>query len=529
MSTSLSFVVDQSIDRSMLSLPARLGCMTKWRRIFTLIMLGALAALALPPIGLVPVLLISITGLIWAWDGAKSYKAAFMTGWWWSLGFYTAGFYWIANALLTDAARFGWMIPFATLGLGGLVGVFSALSLTAAHAFRCPGPARIIWVAIFWTGGEWLRCFVLTGFPWNPMGSVWDGVLPILQAGSVVGVHGLSLMTVLCFGLLASVATTRTARVRVVVVAVALGLPLAVGFWGQARLDGALSGFVPGIKLRLVQPGTGQSDKRTPEAREKTLRELVYLSQDKDHDGITHVIWPESAVLFDLAQDGYHRSVAALASPPGGLLLAGAPRFKLKDDGEWQYWNSLIALDPAGDVLGIYDKSHLVPFGEYVPLRGIMPFPRVVASMGDFIPGPGPRTLHLPGLPPVGPVICYESIFPGQVVVRGADRPQWMLIVTNDGWFGNSAGPYQHFAAAKMRAIEEGLPVVRAANTGISGVIDSYGRVTAQLHLGDKGIVDAELPVAQPLITLYGRWLDVMLAFVLSVFAMIAVITRKHN
>ncbi len=524
-----SFKVDGSGDLLALSLRYRLGAMTGWRRYGGLTLLGALAALALPPVDWIFVLFLSFPCLIWAWDGAKSFKTAFLTGWFWCLGFYSAGFYWIANALLTDAAKFGWMIPFATFGLGGLVAVFPALGLTAAYALRCKSPVRVIWVAALWTASEWLRTFVMTGFPWNPMGSVWDAILPVMQSASLFGVHGLSFVTVLGCALLATAPTFERSRDRLIAVGAAVALPLVLGVWGAVRLAQSPTDFVPGITLRMVQPALAQGEKWRPENREKVLFDLIELSRAQGFDQVTHVIWPESAVPFDIASDPQHRAVAALAAPPQGLVLAGAPRIKAGENGSWQFWNSLIAIDSWGRVQGIYDKAHLVPFGEYVPLRGFLPIPRVVSSMGDFSPGPGPRTLTLPGLPPVGPAICYESIFPGQIIEKGADRPQWIAIITNDGWFGNSAGPYQHFAAARMRAIEEGLPVARAANTGISGMIDSYGRVVARLDLGSRGHVDAGLPKPSVQNTLYGEYGDITAVFAIFPFLLIALGFRKRT
>jgi len=522
------FKADGFGERVPVPLPARLGAMTGWRRFVLLTALGAFAALALPPVDMIVVLPICLPALIWAWDGAKSLKSAFLTGWFWALGFYSAGFYWIANALLTDAARFGWMIPFATLGLGGVVAVFPALALTAAHAVRASGPVRIVWVAVFWTAGEWLRTFVLTGFPWNPMGSVWDALTPVMQGASLFGVHGLSFMTVLSFSLPAALPSIDRGRTRTITLAVAIGFPLLLGAWGALRLDLSPTDFVPGVTLRMVQPALTQEEKWRPENREKALLDLVELSRAAGFGQVTQVIWPESAVPFDIAADPQHRMVAALAVPPHGLVMTGAPRIQSQDGGGWRFWNSLVAIDDWGNVQGVYDKVHLVPFGEYVPLRGLLPLPRVVSSLGDFSPGPGPTTLTLPGVPPVGPSICYESIFPGHVVVKGDGRPQWIVVITNDGWFGNSAGPYQHFAAARMRAIEEGLPVARAANTGISGMIDAYGRVVARLDLGQRGHVDAGLPKPAAQETIYGRYGDLSVIVLLFPFVLIAVRFRRR-
>ena len=525
-----AFRVDGSILPRCCPFPDCLAALQGWRRRGVLMVLGALAALALPPVGWFPVLFVSLPGLVWAWAGARSYKDAFLTVWWWGLGFYAVGFYWIAFAMLVDAASFAWMIPFATLGLGGVVAVFPALGLTAAFALRGKGgPSQAVWIAIFWTVGEWARSFVLTGFPWNPLGSVWDVCLPVLQAGSLFGVHGLSFITMLCFALLAMLPTIAQPSLRAVVIACALGIPATLGVWGEIRLAGAPTEFVPGVKLRLVQPNSSLAQKWLPQNREPALRTMVDLSRRDGFQDLSLVIWPESSAPFDLVNDQIHRRIAGQAAPPHGLVLAGAPRLKAKEGGGWQFWNSLTAIDENGQVQAVYDKAHLVPFGEYVPFRGKIPLQRVASTMGDFSAGPGPRTVELPGFPSVAPAICYESIFPGEVVSRTDPRPQWLVVITNDGWFGISAGPYQHFAAGRMRAIEEGLPMARAANTGISGVVDAYGRVLTILELGQQGIVDSALPMATPDTTPYGRWANYTVFVLLITAALIALGTTRYN
>ena len=490
------------------SLAIRLASLTGWHRRFTLAGLGVLAALALPPVYVLPVLLVSIPGLVWIWDGASSRRAAFGAGWWWGVGFYSAGFYWIAYALLIEPWKFGWLIPFATIGLGGLTACFTGLATLVAALPRLRGPGRILILAAAWTVGEWLRTFVLTGFPWNPIGSVWDLSLPILQFGAFSGIHGLSLMTMLVFALPAVALADCTGRRRMGLLAIAASVPVALFVWGSARLSASDQDMVPGVRFRLVQGAIAQNNKWRDDLRESNLTDMIALSRGPGFDQITDVVWPETAASFFLNLDDPHRWLAARAAPPGGLLLTGAPRVTPRNVEPMTMWNSLMAVDSHGLMAGIYDKVHLVPFGEYVPLRGILPLAKITHGGVDFSPGPGLRTLDLPGLPPVSPLICYEAIFPGAAVGRDQKRPQWLLVVTNDGWFGNSAGPYQHLAAARMRAIEEGLPMVRAANTGISAVFDGVGREVARLPLGERGVVDSSLPRAQADITPYGRWGD---------------------
>ena len=300
------------------------------------------------------------------------------------------------------------------------------------------------------------------------------------------------------------------------VLAAGLGLFLLLALAGWARLDGSDTGTVEGVRLRLVQANVAQTMKWDPREREGNFQRHLALSLSPTEVKPTVVIWPETAITFFLTQDARHRFAVGEAVPPGGLILTGAPRATLAEDKSVHFWNSLQAIDGAGAIVGSYDKAHLVPFGEYLPARAWLPsWARTIAAgPSDFSAGPGPQTLRLPGLPPVSPLICYEAIFPG-AVTDPADRPQWLLNLTNDGWYGLTAGPHQHFAITQARAVEEGMPLVRVANTGISGVVDSYGRVTARLGLGEGGFLDAALPRALPSATPYGRWGDgILLAMV---------------
>ncbi|WP_299442205.1 apolipoprotein N-acyltransferase [uncultured Rhodospira sp.] len=495
-----------------------------WRRHGTAFLLGAVAVLALPPVHAVPLLAVALVGLVWLLDGVeRRLRGSFAVGWWFGLGYFVAGLYWIAHALLVDAARFGWMIPFAVVGLSAFLALFIGAVTLLAGALWQPGrPARIAVLAAAWVLGEWLRLWVATGFPWNMLATVWMPALPMLQITSVIGALGLSGLTVLALAAPAVLGDAVRRRVKALVLAgAAVGL-LAPAGWGAWRLATVDPGTVPDTRLRLVQPALTQAEKLDPALREVNLLDHVVLSRRPGFDDLTAVIWPETASAFALNVDMNHRLLAADGAPTGGVLITGAPRLTPRGETPLQAWNSLYALDAAGGIVALYDKFHLVPFGEYVPFGDILPVDKVTPGRMDFSFGKGPRTLRIPGLPPVSPLICYEVIFPGQVVDAGA-RPAWMVNVTNDGWYGLSSGPFQHFATARLRAVEEGLPLARVANTGISGMVDPLGRVAARLSLGQRGILDTTLPAALPP-TPFARWghlpaLAAALALVIAVFA----------
>lgn len=490
---------------------AALAALKGWRADLACLLLGALATAALPPVGLVPLLLPAFVGLLWVLEGADTCWAAFRRGWCFGLGHHTAGLYWIANALLIDAARFWWMLPFAVLGLPAFLGILSGLVTLATRALTRPGVGRVLCFAAFWGIAEFVRAYLATGFPWNLLAYVWTGVGPMLQAAAWLGAYGLTLMTVLIAAAPAAlVAPAAGGWVRdrhgILLTSVCV-LVLAIGAAaGVSRLQAAPVGAnQPGVVLRLVQPNLAQSLKWNPEQRLANFRRHLALTAEPAAAPLAAVIWPETATAFLFEREQAARTMATDALPGGALLITGTPRATVNAAGTLDYWNGMVALDRANEVRGTFDKFHLVPFGEYVPYRQWLPVDRIVPGSADFSAGPGPRTLRLPGLPPVSPLICYEVIFPHRVL-DPADRPAWLLNLTNDGWYGYSAGPFQHFAIAAMRAVEEGMPLVRVANTGISGVVDPWGRVVARLGLEDGGAVDAPLPLPLDGLTLAARF-----------------------
>jgi len=481
----------------------RLAALRGWRRVAVLAALGTLATLTLPPIHLVPLLWASFTGLVLMLDGARGRRGAFLDGFWFGWAHFATGFYWIAYALLVDPLRFGWMIPFAVLGLGAAVGVYAGLATLLARSLAPSGIAGVLALAASWGLLEWIRGWLFTGFPWNPIGSAWTDTIPVAQVASIAGVFGLGVLTVAVAAMPATL--VRPGRTGIVGTAASLGLLALVALWGWSRLPDGPAPTVPGVRIRLVQANIDQREKYHQANRAGEFLAQIDLTRSPGFDGITDAIWPETATPYFLEQDPNALGAVAGSVPRDGLVITGAPRATQPDVKPFQVWNGLDAVDRSGNIVATYDKAHLVPFGEYVPLRAILPIGKITGGGVDFSPGPGPRTIALPGLPPAGPLICYEAIFPGAVVDR-EHRPDWLLNITNDGWYGLSAGPYQHFAAARMRAIEEGLPLVRAANTGISGFVDPYGRVTASLALGARGVLDGDLSKPLPGLTPFARW-----------------------
>jgi len=507
-----------------------------WRRRLLLLALGFIATLAMPPLYLWPLLFVALPGLVLMIDGTANARRAFWTGWWFGVGHFIPGFYWIANSMLTDPWRFGWMIPFAVGGLSAFMAVFVGVAAGLSRLLWTSGPARILALGGAWIVGEWLRSWVLSGFPWNLLGYSWGFSDSMMQTAAWTGSWGLSLMTVVGCGLTAllfrwsPVSPAGPPVIGKAGLLAALGIALLGAVWaaGAGRLAGASDEFVPGVLLRLVQPAIPPGVKNDADRRADNLnRQLALTAETPGFDQVTHVIWAESAVPFLVQRNADVRQALARIVPPNGLLIAGAVRVAPEDGNIDRVWNSAMAIDSTGSVIAGFDKFHLVPYGEYVPAREMFPFiSKITPGAMDFSAGPGPRTLHLPGLPPVGPLICYELIFPGAVVDR-ADRPQWLLSLTNDAWFGRSTGPYQHFVSARFRAVEEGLPMIRTANAGISGVIDAYGRVQAIMNLDSIGILDHRLPTATAALTPFARLGNWILLVLLTVTGFLVFLARR--
>lgn len=494
---------------------------SRWIRWLCLMILGAVASLAFAPVNALPCFAIGMVGLIWAAETATRRRQAFAMGWWWGFGHFLAGVFWIANSFLIDPWQFGWMVPPVITWLSAYLALFPALAVAVAWRRDLPPLARILILAAAWPLAEWLRGHLMTGFPWNLTAYVWGVSDPMTQSASLWGSWGLSLITVLLCGLLALMGRgDRRGNLRAGLAFLALLLAL-YGF-GAWRL-GTATVADTGITLRLVQGNISQIEKLTGAHREQHVAQHLRLSvTTPGFERVNAVIWPETAATYFLDRLPDWRQYVAAAAPPGGYVITGDLRGDPPEGDPERYWNSLAVLEPTGRIVASADKFHLVPLGEYVPLRDILGgiVGKLTAGAGDFSSGPGPVTVRVPGLPPFSPLICYEVIFPG-AVLDAADRPAWLLNVTNDGWFGRSPGPYQHLVSAQFRAVEEGLPLARAANTGITAMIDPYGRVVASLPLGQEGVLDAALPQALHL-TLFARFgvaIPIILALLLLITA----------
>jgi apolipoprotein N-acyltransferase len=473
-------------------LMAWLGSLHGWRADMAGLASGMLTALAFPPIHLFPVLIATIPVLIALIGAARTRGVAARRGWWFGFGLNLVGLYWITEAILIEAARFWWLVPLAVPALAAVLAVFVAVAAGVAHLAR-PGWRRALALGGAWVLADLARQFIATGFPWNPIGSIWElpGILGdvMIQPAAWVGVHGLTLATLICAALLSLGWRWRCGVAAMMVAWFGVGL---------VRLDQPAAS-APGISVVLVQGNVAQGQKWNRvlvagifERYLRLTREGVTEARDAQPAGDTQavVVWPETASPFWLETDRPARDMIQSASE-GYPSLIGAVR----EGGDGRPRNSLFALVGSGDIAGVYDKWHLVPFGEYQP--DWFPLGIQVVPGGGFGQGPGPRTLHIPGVPPVGPLICYEAIFPAQVV-DPADRPAWLVNVTNDAWFGNSTGPRQHLAAARMRAVEEGLPLFRAANTGISAAFDAHGRELGRLGMRQTGVLVIPLTGALP-------------------------------
>ncbi|MGL5784577.1 MAG: apolipoprotein N-acyltransferase [Alphaproteobacteria bacterium] len=479
---------------------------TTWVKFLTLFVVGALSALGYAPVYAWWCLSFSLVICLYALEKAQTFRQALGLGWVWGWGYFSGGLYWISFSLGVEWTRFFWVLPFSLLGLPAILACFLAPVTGGTWFFTRPGVSRWLGFAACWGIFEWLRGHLFTGFPWNLVAYSLGDSAGLMQPAAWVGSYGLGVWVVLVLSFPYLLPFFKGIFKKLALSGFLLASVWGLKLAGERRLEAFPLAYHETVFLRIVQPNISQKEKWSPEKRRENFQKLVDLSLSPSQQPVTHLIWPEAAVPFCLEADQGFEGMPAFTTPEGAFIL-GAPR-KQESTSPSQArlaWNSLWVLDSKGKIFAFYDKSHLVPFGEYLPFRWVLEkmlpgggLKKMTYGDVDFQPGTGLKTLECPGGPPFSPLICYEVIFPGHVVAPDISHPQpeWLLNLTNDAWFGQSSGPYQHLDSCRFRAVEEGLPLVRAANTGISAVIDPYGRCIASLPLDQAGILDSPLPRA---------------------------------
>ncbi len=484
---------------------------------------GLVSALGFAPLGLWPLTVFAFTFLLWLVESAPSLRSALARGWWFGVGQFALGLNWIATAFTYQVAMPPWLGWVAVVLLSLYLAIFPAAA--AGLAWRWGRGSRltlVLLLAAAWIVTEWLRGVLFTGFAWNPVG------VALLPSGASwlapwIGTYGLSAVAILGAGMF-RLLFGRMAEERAALV-IAAGL-VAASTLAWATRPGPLPSAAPAI--RIVQPNIGQQNKWDPGFEAENFRRLATLT-GRPTAAPRLILWPEAATPDYLSYEHRpRRRIASLIGPRDLLLLGGVEPVFAPDGRGIAAYNSVYVLSPRGGILGRYDKAHLVPYGEYLPMRPILSaigLTRLAPGALDFWGGPGPRTLDLPGFGRAGVQVCYEIIFSGQVVDR-ADRPDFIFNPSNDAWFG-AWGPPQHLAQARLRALEEGLPVIRATPTGISAVIDAEGRLLHSLPLGRAGVIDARLP-ARGAPTLFARFGNLLsFAFALLLVAAAIAVRRK--
>ncbi len=510
------------------ALARRLAGMSPRQRLLAAFVSGIVLATTQPPVGFWPLFFVIGPVMFWLWRGTDR-KTAFRIGIACGTGFFAAALHWIVEPFLVDAAAHGWMAPFAVIllsvGLSLFWGIAFWAARTLATVLRAGGGVRAaVILGLCLSCGEFARSYVLTGFPWALPAYGWIDT-PVAQTAAIFGPYALSLLTLVAALICGAAAGTwRAAPAIVTVIGVA-----GAWVWGEGRLDGATDP-VSGPVIRILQTDVVQAEKWLPENVRPNFERLMAASTMPAATPPALVIWPESAVTFpiDMAPEArkvirnrFRAELGGAELVTGSLRHNDGPDAKIGPGARWR--NSLFLLSDTDDLAPPFDKNHLVPFGEYLPFDSFFSGIGIsgLAGIGAGIVAGDRHVVMTPDrAPPFAPLICYEMIFPRETAAaaQGAD---WLILVTNDGWFGNWAGPAQHLAMARMRAIELGLPIARSANSGISGMIGPFGRLTASLNGAAEGIIDARLPDSLPPTTyrIYGETFATLAICLLLMFS----------
>ncbi|MBO5039204.1 MAG: apolipoprotein N-acyltransferase [Alphaproteobacteria bacterium] len=462
----------------------------------------------------------------------RSPKELFWSAYAFGFGFYAVGFSWISNALLIDDQRFAALVPVVFLATGGFFGLFWAIPAALSGKIKERYGRVLLFCAAF-VFFEWVRSFIFTGFPWNLLGTALSFDIRLIQGAAEIGTYGLSLMLMmfLCGAALLgeSVKERRFLKGCLFFLFIPLFFVLGTGY-GAKKLEKGES-----LTVRLVQPSIPQTLKWHKAVAYKNFREYIDLSKEKNEESglnlndVDLVFWGETACPYFLDYDREHLLELTEAVPQNGFLVTGLLRVGM-ENGKTVSYNSMFVINGRGEIKDYYDKAHLVPFGEYLPFRTYLPdFMRPIAGViGDLGRGEKYKLIKVAGVPVMGGAICYESIFPHEVLNK-SEKPEILAVLANDGWYGVSAGPYQHLAAAQMRAVEEGVTVIRSANTGISAVIAPNGEILGRIELNEIGARDVKIDFKLSKNTIYGQWGNLVLAGLLVLFLLGAGVSVSIN
>jgi apolipoprotein N-acyltransferase len=471
---------------------------------------GLVSATGFAPLNLWPLTLIGCWLMMSSVRDAPNLRAALARGYWFGFGNFAIGLNWIAGAFRFQETMPVWLGYFAVVGLSFYLAIYPAMAAGVAWRGRKHPVGFVFFFAFAWVLTEYLRATMFTGFAWNPLGVIWV-TTPVAGLARWIGTYGISGLVILEAGLIMVALKDRSKWPWAV--GVVVGLPV-LGWLATTGDPGVTTRTV-----RVVQANTGQAIKQDSAFDERNFEALTRLT---GVPGPTPrlILWPEAAVPYFLEQERWARERIAKLMGPDDVIMTGGDALVYDAKGDvTAARNSLFAMTPDARLIARYDKSHLVPYGEYLPMRPILSaigLSRLVPGDLDFLPGPGPLSYVLPGFGKVGVQICYEIIFSGQVV-DSAHRPDFLFNPSNDAWFG-TWGPPQHLAQARLRALEEGMPIIRATPTGISAVIDAKGRIVTALPLGKAGFIETTIPavIGPTPFAIYGNILSVAFAFFLG-------------
>lgn len=479
-----------------------------------LIFNGAISALAFAPFHQSFLAVIGFSGFFYHLSQLSDVKPAFWRGWFFGVGLNVVSLYWIGNSFSTVGLWY--LAPLGSLCLPLLLAFFPAVVAALTVKVSTSRTERFFAFCLLWSLSEWAKGWLFTGFPWTLVGYIWD--LPVLQLTAYIGIYGLSAVTIFLI--------TSLGLQRLSFIGLALVIFTCAWVGGNYRLS-QYSGKETGVNMRLVQASIPQKEKWLLEHFEDNLKKWIALSNLEPERPLKAVIWSESSIPTFVADYPAIRQALIEAVPPSGYLIFGAPR-KTDENGETLYYASTLILNEHGNIVAMSDKSHLVPFGEYIPFKKVLKLSKLTAGSENYSPGKGLQSMQLQGIPLFGPLICYEAIFSGEVIAPGA-RPEWLLNQTNDAWYGNSSGPYQHLEIVRTRAIEEGIPLIRCANNGISAVIDPMGQILNRLELNEIGFIDFDLPKSLAIPTVFSKYQNQGFWIIILIYGLCTLLLRNKK